>query len=109
MHRTAAAFVVALVFGCFAMACAGLANPSKQILCPGALYCGSSSVPQTVSGGTCCVVVDLNNNGNLVPNATNGYLCAFGSSRNPAGCVATLQQARSICPNAPSVVLCTTE
>lgn len=111
MRRIGAASVVAVVLVCFAAACTGLTSPSKKkILCPGILYCGSPSVPQSVSGGTCCTVVDIGGGGaRALPNAAVGYLCAYGSNKAPAGCVATLEQARFICPTAPSIVRCTTE
>lgn len=108
MRRATAAVVVCLVAGGFAAACLEeLTGP--QTLCPAnLLYCGSPSVPQTVSGGTCCLVVNTATGAN-VPNATLGYLCAFGSSRQPAGCFASLEQARFACPNAPSIVRCERE
>jgi hypothetical protein len=109
MRRLGAASIIAVVLVCLVAACTGLTGPAQQrILCGGALYCGSSSVPQLVSGGTCCAVVDFSN-GRALPNATVGYLCAYGSGRAPAGCAATLDQARFICPTAPSIVRCTTE
>ena len=110
MRRLVAASVFVVVLTCFLAACAGnLFSPSKKILCPGALYCGSPSVPQVVDGGTCCVVVDISANSRALPNAQVGYLCAYGASRQPAGCVATLEQARFVCPTAPSIVRCTAE
>lgn len=112
MRRIGAASIIAVVLVCFAAACASLTSPAqKRILCPGGLYCGSPSVPQNVSGGTCCVVADMSTAGGsrLLPNATVGYLCAYGSNRAPAGCAATLEQARFFCPTAPSIVRCTTE
>ncbi len=111
-RRVLAGFITTLVLSCFVAACFhdSLIGPTEtRTLCPGGLYCGSSVVPQGVRGGTCCVVVDLDNNGRLVPNAQIGYLCAFGSDRNPAGCMLTLAQARFICPTAPSIVRCTAE
>lgn len=113
MRRTAASSIVMLVFGCLVSACLEFIKPVAK-LCPGGLYCGSAVVPQEVKGGTCCTVVDINFSTGAVthlPNAAIGYLCAFGSDRAPAGCYATLDQARSpfACPNAPSVVRCEKE
>lgn len=108
IRRVTAALIICLVVAGFTAACLEeLTGP--QTLCPtGLLYCGSPSVPQTVNGGTCCTVVNVST-GALVPNAALGYLCAFGSSRTPAGCFASLEQARFACPNAPSIVRCTQE
>lgn len=109
MRRLIAVSIMFIVLGCFTAACLeGLLKP-KTVLCPGLLYCGSASVPQRVTGGTCCTVVDLDAGGRALPNAAIGYLCAFGSGREPAGCMATLEQARFICPNAPSIVRCEAE
>jgi hypothetical protein len=103
-----AAFVVLVVCGCLAAACVGGLGPSAVTkLCGGQLYCGSSSVPQTVSGGTCCAsqVVDFNG----LTTSTFGYMCAFGSSKQPVGCYRTLDIARQVCPTAPSIILCQAE
>lgn len=110
MRRIGAASIVVVVLACFVAACTNWFNPAKKILCPGILYCGSYVVPQTVSGGTCCAVTDIGGGGaRLLPNASVGYLCAFGSDKLPAGCFASLEQARYICSTAPSVVRCTAE
>jgi|SRR3990170_4498432 len=110
MRRIGAASIIVVVLACFVAACANLFSPAKKILCPGSLYCGSYIVPQTVSGGTCCTVVDIGGGGAVLrPNASVGYLCAYGSDKVPAGCMASLEQARYICPSAPGVVRCTTE
>ena len=68
----------------------------------GSLTCISNSVPpiEPGLGGTCCLV-------GTNPNASVGYLCAFGVNRQWVGCFATVSQARQICPNAPSIVRCT--
>lgn len=112
-RRFAASSIFVIVLGCLVSACLEFIEPVTT-LCPGALYCGSASVPQEVKGGTCCTVVDINFSTGAVthlPNAAIGYLCAFGSNRAAAGCYATLEQARSqfACPSAPSIVRCERE
>ncbi len=89
------ALVGSLLFG----ACTGFLPP-KADRCPGVLTCLSPSVPQTVSGGTCCINA-------FRANAASGYLCAWGANRTPAGCFDTLEDARTACPSAPTVVRCT--
>lgn len=75
----------------------GVAGPVDP--CPGALTCRSFSVPQTFNGGFCCV-------SEAGAGAFVGYLCAFGSNRNPAGCFSSLERARFFCPNAVGIVRC---
>ena len=86
-----------LVVTLFALGCglAELVAPPADP-CPGANTCNSPAVP---GGQVCCVVGDA-------VGATVGYLCAFGADKQPAGCVARLETARMICPNAPSIVRC---
>jgi hypothetical protein len=89
--------------------CPNLFKPSpppsgfEQCGAVNALYCNSAVVPQTLQQGvpgTCCVVV---NN----PYASIGYLCAYGAGHTAVGCFATLDDARQVCPTAPSIVRCT--
>ena len=87
--------------------CADLMTPTppsgaEQCAAVGSLYCNSYEVPQILDGapGTCCAVGDS-------PNASVGYLCAYGASRQPAGCLSRLSTAREICPSAPTIVRCT--
>lgn len=101
MRRFLFGLTVATVLATF-MACLPLSPTSVSKKCPGALYCQSAVVPQTVSGGTCCV------NGQN-PNASIGYLCAWGADRQPAGCVSTVEWAREICGNNATIVRCVAE
>jgi len=91
-----AAFVFAATIG----GCTGPSSPTQnqQSECArvGSLDCYSPSIPD---GHTCCVV-------GTNPSASVGYLCAFGAGQLPAGCFASNEQARQVCPNAPSVVQC---
>ena len=98
LYGFAVAALLATVIGCLPTWPSSV-NTKK---CAGALYCQSYSVPQTVSGGTCCV------NGQNA-NAAVGYLCAFGANYQPAGCVDSLSTARDICPNAVAIVRCVAE
>lgn len=76
-----------------------------------ALYCGSSSIQQTLQDGAiggCCYAVD--SNGNIYNNQQTsvGYFCAYGaSSTRNRGCYTTLELARFSCNDAPSIVRCT--
>jgi hypothetical protein len=87
--------------GCMSMMAPSTLSGPEQCASIAALYCNSYSVPQTLENapGTCCAVGDR-------PNASVGYLCAFGADRNPAGCVSSLGFARELCPHAPSIVQC---
>jgi hypothetical protein len=102
MRRLLSGFAVAAFLATIAACLPTMPSPAPAKKCPGALYCQSSVVPQTVSGGTCCV------NGQN-PNASIGYLCAFGANRQPAGCVNTVEWAREICGNNATIVRCVAE
>jgi hypothetical protein len=99
MRKVRAASIIVVVLVCFVAACTNMFSPASQVKCPGSLYCQSTAVPQNVSGGTCCVG----------PNASVGYLCAYGANRQPAGCTATSQEAWNVCTNATTVVRCVAE
>ncbi|HSL23289.1 MAG TPA: hypothetical protein VK886_17300 [Vicinamibacterales bacterium] len=102
MRRLFAGSVVAVMLASV-VACLPV-TPSAVVTkkCAGALYCQSYSVPQNVSGGTCCV-------SEAGANQSVGYLCAYGADRQPAGCASSVERARYFCPTAISIVRCVAE
>jgi hypothetical protein len=75
----------------------------------GELTCYSSSVPQLFTNqdalGTCCYALD--SSGNVNRGATEGFYCAYGANDSRSGgCYASINDARSACPDAPSIVQC---
>ena len=98
MRRLFSGFVIAITLATF-IACLPISPSAVNAKkCPNALFCLSVKVPQTVSGGTCCV-------GYWDVNASVGYLCAYGSNHQPAGCYRSTSEASKACPGA-SIVRC---
>lgn len=103
MRLIRAASIVAVVLVCFAATCTDVTRPSERsTLCTTTrpLYCRTALAPQTVPGGTCCATAG---------NRDVGYLCAFGSDKQAQGCAISVEEARALCPTAPSIVRCERE